>query len=289
MLSVKKVVLAVITMCTIVAVPFSQVFTNAPQPPAGRTGCTAGLDETTCGASNCHNNNPNTGAGSLLVSFSDPNLKYLPGQIYNMTVTTSESGMVKYGFEITSVTAAGDSVGTFIIPNGTTNISVPTSGAVNHREYLGHKTASSNSTWNFQWKAPAGDKGQLCFYVASNCANGNGTSSGDHIYTTSVCILPDSANGITASSAAGDAFSILSFVNNKINLQYSSLSGDPVLISLYGVRGELIQTLCNCAGSSGVQTRSFTLSHSLASGIYIVRYSTANMSEARKFFIQNNQ
>ncbi|MEO5674248.1 MAG: choice-of-anchor V domain-containing protein [Chitinophagales bacterium] len=266
--------------------PFSSVYTNSSQPPAGRTGCTAGTDETTCGTGACHNNTPNTGGGTLTVSFSDPELKYTPGQVYDMAVTASEAGMVKFGFEITSVDADGDSVGILIIPNGTTNISAPTSGAVNNRKYLGHKTASSNNIWNFQWKAPALDKGQLCFYAAGNCANGNGTSSGDHIYTTSLCILPDSADGIFSPGIPGSPFSIVSIANNIITLQYNQTGNDPALIRLYDLQGKNLQLLVDDNETGGLKKHAIALPHSLVSGVYLIRYTSGNTDEARKFFIQ---
>lgn len=266
--------------------PLSLVFTNSTQPPAGRTGVTTGITETTCGTSACHNNTPNTGGGTLTVTFSDPDLKYIPGQTYDMTVTTSETGKVKFGFEITSVDANGDSVGTFIIPSGVTNISKPSAGAVNHRTYLGHKTASSNNTWSFQWKAPAIAKGQLCFFIASNCANGNGNSSGDHIYSTSICISPDSTNGIFSPDLSDNSFSIQSIAFNQIALEYNQQSNDPVVIRLYDLSGMLVQTLFDGNEGKGLHTHSFQLTHNLSSGLYLVRYSSGHTDNAKKIFIQ---
>ncbi|HYV93212.1 MAG TPA: choice-of-anchor V domain-containing protein [Chitinophagales bacterium] len=281
-----KAILIPFAVFVAVIFPLSQVFTNAVQPPAGRTGCTIGTTETTCGASTCHNNTPNTGGGTVTASFSDPDFKYTPGQTYDMSVSTSESGKIKFGFEITSVDANGDSVGNFIIPSGTTNLSKPTIGAVNHRKYMGHKTASATNSWNFQWKAPAIDKGQLCFFIASNCANGNGMSSGDHIYTTSFCITADSASGIFSHETIANAFSIQSIATNQLTLQYNQQTNDRVLIRLYNLNGEVLQTLFDGNEVQGLQTHSFRLTHSLSSGLYLVRYSSGYADVAKKIFIQ---
>jgi hypothetical protein len=281
----RKAIFILSSILMIAFIPFQNVFTNATQPPAGRTGCNIAPTETTCGTSSCHNTTPNTGGGSLIVTFSDPNLKYIPGETYDMTVTTSEAGKIKFGFEITVTDAGGDSVGTFIIPNGTTNISSPP-GGFNHRKYLGHKTAGSNNTWSFQWKAPAIDKGQLCFYVAANCANGNNASSGDHIYTTSLCISADSANGIFSPVILTNNFFISSMVYDQITVQYNQPAEDHVLIQLYNFNGELLQTLFDGNESSGLQKHTFHLVENLPAGLYLVRYSCSSESVTNKIFIE---
>lgn len=276
-------ILGAVSLYLILAI--ESVFTNGVQPPAGRTGCTVAPTETTCGISTCHNNTPNTGGGSLTVTFSDTSLNYVPGQTYDMTVATSETGKVKFGFEITVADGNGDSVGTFIIPTGITNISSPL-GGINHRKYLGHKTASGNNTWSFQWKAPAIDKGQLCFYLASNCANGNGQSTGDHIYTTSLCILPESATGIFSPEISGNGFSIQSMAYNRLTVQYRQPESSPVLIRLYDLQGSLIQTLFDENEPEGWQIHSFGLKHSLTTGLYLIRYSSGTADVTKKIFIQ---
>ena len=264
--------------------PVQRVFTNALQPPGGRTGCTEPPTETTCGVSTCHNTTPNTGGGSLVVTYSDSTLHYVPGQTYDMTVTTSEAGKVKFGFEITITDGNGDSVGTFIIPTGVTNISTPL-GGINHRKYLGHKSANSNNTWSFQWKAPAIDKGQLCFFLASNCANGNGQSSGDHIYTTSLCIDPASATGIFSPEISKNEFSIQSILHNHLTLRYYQPAGDRVVIRIYDVNGILIQTLFDENEAEGWQIHSFSLNQSLSNGLYLIQYTSGIADVAKKIFI----
>src|SRR6185295_9832956 len=140
--------------------------------------------------------------------------------------------------------------------------------------------------WSFQWKAPAIDKGQLCFYLASNCANGNGQSSGDHIYTTSLCINPESATGVFSPVSSGNEFSVQSIAYNRVAIQYNQPASGQVLIRLYDLNGTLIQTLFDQHEPEGRQTHSFSLSHSLSGGLYLVRYSSGTTDVAKKIFIQ---
>jgi uncharacterized protein (TIGR03118 family) len=45
-------------------------------------------------------------------------------------------------------------------------------------------------TFQFEWLPPATDQGSVTLYVAANAANGNGTNTGDRIYTTKLTLLP---------------------------------------------------------------------------------------------------
>src|SRR5262249_59953992 len=66
----------------------------------------------------------------------------------------------------------------------------------NLRQYIEHTfngiqpTGSGEGSWVFTWTAPATSVGRVTFYAAGNAANGNGGTSGDFIYTTSVSIQP---------------------------------------------------------------------------------------------------
>lgn len=283
----KKIAVVAIMSIVFISLAVTNSYTNDSQPPAGRTGANIGSTETTCGASSCHNNTPNSGAGSVTITYSDTNLKYIDGQTYDMTVSTDEVGKVKFGFEITVVDANGDSVGKLIIPNGNTTISAPSNGAVNHRKYLGHKNASATKSWSFQWKAPVTDRGDLTFFAASNCANGSGSSSGDNIYTTSITVSHDFGSGILDASATEGAFSIESISNGQLNIHYSIRNSERVSINLFDINGRLIQTLLDENGTFGNYNQSFKLDKSLSNGIYLVNYRAGNIQTAKKFIYQN--
>jgi len=282
----KRITLISISIFVILIFIYSQSFTNAQQPPAGRTGCNIGTAETTCGASTCHNNTPNSGTGSVSITYSDSNLEYVPGDTYDMTVTTSESGKVKFGFEITVVDANGDSVGKFIIPNGVNNVSAPAGGAINHRRYLGHKNASATNSWSFQWQAPVTDRGQLTFFAAGNCANGNGQSNGDHIYTTSLSITKKTSTGVAALATPNNSLKIQSITSGKLNVQYSLSKDELARLGVYDINGRLIQQLCNESEQAGNYSRTFSLANDLNSGLYLLLFNSSDQQSVQKFFYQ---
>src|SRR5258705_12720105 len=97
----KKFVSVSIIVIVFLVIAYTNSYTNANQPPAGRTGVNIGSTESTCGATACHNNTPNSGLGSISFTYSDTNSKYALGQTYDLTVSTSETGKVKFGFDIT--------------------------------------------------------------------------------------------------------------------------------------------------------------------------------------------
>jgi hypothetical protein len=110
-------------------------------------------------------------------------------------------------------------------------------------------TISGTITWNFQWTAPAAGTGPVTFYVASNAANNNGSTSGDEIYTDSYTLL-ESSPSYTISGL----------------LQYDNTSATPLVSStvrLMGTGGNLIQT--TTTNASGQYTFS-----NVASGSYIL-------------------
>jgi len=283
----RKVALTLIMAIVFLSLAITNSYTNDTQPPAGRTGANIGATESTCGSSTCHNNTPNTGGGSVSITYGDSNLKYVSGQTYDLTVATDEVGKLKFGFEITVVDANGDSVGKLIIPNGNTTISAPSAGAVNHRKYLGHKNASATKSWSLQWKAPVNDRGDLTFFASSNCANGNGSSTGDHIYTTSLTISHDFGVGIPDAIFTSNNFSIESISQGQLYVQYSISNSERISMRLFDMNGQLIETLLDENAISGNYNRSFKLKKSLSNGLYLVDFRSGQTQTAKKFLYQN--
>ncbi len=155
-------------------------------PVPSRTGAPA---EQTCAIAACHIGTAvNSGGGTLTVSGMPAN--YVLNQNYTITITLSQSGRVRFGFEATIIDDQGRAAGTITItePNRTQTFQ----GVVgaNLRRYVSHNaggnSGSSQSTWTFRWTAPATAVGRVTVYAAGNAANNNGTAdSGDLIYTTS--------------------------------------------------------------------------------------------------------
>ncbi len=163
----------------------SPSFTNAPA-------------EGNCAA--CHIGSPlNSGGGSIKILGLPAT--YLPGQQIPVTVTAAQDDAVIYGFQLTAIDSLGKTVGTFTLPNE----NPPRSQIINNlvegnlRLYVEHTvdglvaTEFGSNKWTFLWTAPSESVGEIVFYAAGNAANGDGSPSGDFIYTTTAAIGPGPA------------------------------------------------------------------------------------------------
>jgi uncharacterized protein (TIGR03437 family) len=110
-----------------------------------------------------------------------------------LTVTLAQSNRNRYGFQLTAITDAGNRAGD-LTPNDNRTQTQINPG--NQRQYINHTltgvspSSPGQGVWSFKWKAPAQSVGRITFYVAGNAANGDFSSDGDAIYTTSASIQP---------------------------------------------------------------------------------------------------
>ncbi|MCS6980994.1 MAG: hypothetical protein N2110_05940 [Flavobacteriales bacterium] len=129
----------------------------------------------------CHSGTPNSGTGSIEVIPDVPSTGYVPGQTYQISVVLKSSGnnQAKYGFMLAAM--QGNSYkGTLqaidnscaVEPNGRWITHTPS----------GNTGGTSTKIFTFNWVAPAPGTGNVNLYAAGNCANGNGSDSGDLIY-----------------------------------------------------------------------------------------------------------
>ena len=167
--------------------------TSSSQPPAAHTGAPG---EQTCATSGCHSGNLNTGAGS--VALVNPPSAYVPGQTYTMQIQVTTAGQARAGFELVALNSQNQQAGTVTVIN-TTNTALQTLGG---KQYLSHRNAATNNIWSFNWTAPVTNVGVVRFYFAGNAANGNGNSTGDFIYTSSLSLNPGTSTGIKEAEAA---------------------------------------------------------------------------------------
>ena len=178
-------------------------------PPASRTGARAlGIYpvETTC--TSCHSgsalNDPNGVLQIIGVPFRADAGQSYPMKVrlnYLLSDTTGASNPL-WGFELTAVNAAdGKGIGTLVPSSPGAGPAYPdslliklvTSGtfATANRQYLEQSVFSTRLDqpgpveWDFTWVAPLTGGSKVLFYATGNAANGNNSSSGDHIFSTS--------------------------------------------------------------------------------------------------------
>lgn len=169
----------------------SPSYTNAP----GESNCTA-----------CHTGSDiNTGPG--MVEITGIPATYTSGQQFNVVVTATQADAVIYGFQFTAISAAtGGKIGTYSIPpasNGRIQVLQGLIGGTLLREYMEHTSGGLSNgqfgfnSWSFTWTAPATSAGRVDFYATANCANSDGNTGGDSIYSTSRSTVPVISGTVT--------------------------------------------------------------------------------------------
>jgi len=144
-------------------------------------------DNMTCKSSGCHNSfDLNSGDGSM--SIDNVPAAYVPGETYVLTVTLSDLGQRRWGFELTAMDENNQKAGTFVVSDATNTQLSDNAGTnpdfVKHTRngtYAG--TNDGPVSWTVDWIAPSPAVGSVTFYAAGNAANNNNSTSGDYIYT----------------------------------------------------------------------------------------------------------
>ena len=152
----------------------------------------------TCNNAGCHATfDLNSGSGGVTV---EAPASVAPGETVRITVTvdnqTETDGARRQGFEaIVKDPASGEAVGRVTLLDAlNTRFAGFRAADTVYVTHTGDGTA--RTAWSFDWTAPTAEvPAGYRVYVAGNAANGNGTPSGDRIYTTTADIA---AAGVAA-------------------------------------------------------------------------------------------
>ena len=143
----------------------------------------------------------NSGTGSVKILLQSGPV-YIPGVKQRITVQVADPGQRRWGFELTARLNSDlekGQAGDFTPVDNMTQVicednapkpcaSGPPSST---HTSVGTRNGTRNGvTFQFDWTPPAMNAGPVTFYVAGNAANGDGTNTGDLIYTTSVQLTP---------------------------------------------------------------------------------------------------
>src|SRR5262245_25000279 len=151
----------------------------------------------------CHTGNPvNAPGGSVSISGLPTDTGWTPGPTYPLSITIARPGQRLFGFQLSAVAdVTNQQAGT--LTAGNTRVQIKCGGATAAKStqevrpnadgscpsgkiwYAEHRDARNvTSTYLVNWTAPSSaSAGRVRFNVAGNAANGDGTSSGDFIYT----------------------------------------------------------------------------------------------------------
>lgn len=213
-------------LLTILVVPVTLfLLSNSSGSPGGRTG-SIGDNGNTC--TGCHGGTATSKLGWITTNV--PTAGYTPGQTYSITATGTHAGVVKFGFELTVEDSQGNKVGTLQLAEPTRTKFTNGNHAVTHTSSGTTPNGNSNS-WTVNWVAPSNVSGNIGIYTAFNAANGNGNTSGDVIYKSSVFISqyvpqPNLLSIVPAQAEQG------SNVSTTITAENTSFGGTTPVVSL---------------------------------------------------------
>lgn len=169
---------------SVLAIPALLIlYSNSGGSPGSKTG-SVGDNGTTC--TQCHSGTSQGQVGWITSNI--PAEGYTPGETYAITATGTHDGVSKFGFELTVEDDAGSKLGGLAITDASRTQFTNNNNAVTHTQ-AGNVPSGNTNTWSMDWTAPeAGLTSDVMFYAAFNAANGNGNTSGDQIYTTSLSV-----------------------------------------------------------------------------------------------------
>ncbi len=208
-------------------------YTNAP----GEANCTS-----------CHSGTLNqtpANLANLTLSAGFTANGYIPDSIYTVTVSYSQAGINKFGFQITSLRTDNDAfVGTFTAGTGNSKVTANISGS--SREYIQHNSGgtsgSGSRSWTFTWRAPSTNVDTITFYAVVNATNSNSSTSGDQIYAKEFKIpvsnvLPTAIRAVSKTTVcAGDTVTYYgSGTNNPTSYRWRFQVGSPAIVTTQNV------------------------------------------------------
>jgi len=164
---------------------------------------------------------------------------YVPGQKQRIAVViTGDSTTRRYGYQASARLGSNEAngqAGTFtatapdiILCEDSAERPAAGCRAATPLEFISHGNSSNTSgRFEFDWTAPATDVGPVKIYVAANAANGNGTASGDKIYTSSVTLMPSAMGGGSrpAITSTGGVVHGASFLPGVVAGSWTSIFG----------------------------------------------------------------
>lgn len=162
----------------IFAVITSVIFLASTGGRNDRRAAAFGASESSCGS--CHGGGSTDGGVTLIGLPSE----YTPGQKYNLTLQVDDANAVRAGLQmVVNDGITGDMIGSFTA-GGNTRVVTSGSGAGRLSQSAPKNFTSGSALFSFCWTAPTtGSLDDVIFNWSVVAANGNGSTSGDAVYT----------------------------------------------------------------------------------------------------------
>lgn len=201
----------------------SDSLTNTSGPGGGDTGAP---NETNC--TRCHSGTlitSSTNLNNLKLATNFTGSGYIPDSTYELTISYTQSGKSKFGFQTTILDKSNKKVGT-LASKGNRNQKRTKTISGSQREYIEHTSTGTASTgtnktdWTFEWTAPSTNVGDVTMYVVLNATNRNSATSGDEIYAKQFTLSPSTllpTASISSSDSVACAGTTVTFMGSGTN------------------------------------------------------------------------
>jgi hypothetical protein len=217
---------------------------------------------------------------------------YVPDSTYSIAVILADSGMRRWGFQLTVMD-------TLLRAGGTIAVTDPVYTYLNDNpgddpDYLNQSALGTYSgqlhgpvSWTFDWTAPSGDVGPVTFYASGTPCDGRGTSYGDLSYEREVISQPGVGSGEEA-VARGPADVTLEVTMGLeiegIRISFSFGGGAPAEISFVLLDSSGREQARKDAGSvdAGAHVTDWVLEEDLPPGPYFLTLEVNGVREASK-------
>jgi hypothetical protein len=161
--------------------------------------------------------------------------------------------------------------------------------AGNSRRNLVHQlnggVAAGSKTFSFDWVAPSTNIGNVTFYFAGNAANGNGTSSGDRIYTGSQVITPLITTGLRETLEGNTAVRVgPSPFDSQCRIQYYTRDGGSARITFLDLGGRTLLRRDMGMRTPGAYTETLSGLDALPQGACVMVLEVGEVRSAHKLF-----
>lgn len=276
----KKLLLFTTAFLSVLAISLSSLtytFSSPGGAPAGATG-SPGDNNLTCARSGCHAGTASPQAG--LISSNVPLSGYVPGETYQITVSITQNGISKWGFQASPQNSNGVLLGTLTLTDPSRTRFIGTGNKYVTHTTGGNSGATGSTSWSFNWTAPSVGTGPVTFYTAAMAANGNNATSGDQVFFDNIVINEDFTISVNDQQAKSE-ISIYPNPAQGSELFINKLKGNESLI-IRDMQGRIVLN----TGFSAAGTTQAVNIDKLPKGAYILELSGESGSKVKRFIRQ---
>jgi hypothetical protein len=239
----------------------------------------------------------NAGPGSVTIT-SIPAItgnQYIPGTVYAMHVTVSQTGKPRFGFACEILDNSGSTNNHINNTAGTVTVTDHINTRIwqafaTGRLAITHDTnggfASNTYTFNFSWTAPAKGFGTVNVYLCGNAADGNlKADSGDYVYTQHLVWtegVAASIQSIETNTIEVNAYPVPT--NNQLTLLVNMPEAGNIVATLYSIDGKVAKELDNCNVLEGAFIKTYSV-NDMAKGMYFMEVKTGKGSIVKRIII----